>query len=261
MTDVVYGRDLGLAGLPNARDLGGYPTATGNRVRGGVLFRSDAPVSATDDDLAALGALGIRCVIDLRGDAEIERFGLSPWTAPRVHLPVGDVSGTILAAVMMSDGDEPMTAETSERMMTDMYRSFVADDVSRAQFAEALRLIADPDGLPLLFHCAAGKDRTGWLSAIVLTALGVDEETVFADYLLTNERFGTGRGAVTRDVLLTALGEMIPDIGPIIPLMEARSGYLAAAFDEVSARYGTFEAFLDDGLGADVAGLRANLLP
>ncbi len=261
MTDVVYGRDLGLAGLPNARDLGGYPTLTGERVRAGVLFRSDAPVTATDDDLAVLGALGIRRVIDLRGDAEIERFGLSRWTAPRVHLPIGDVSGTIIAAVLMSDGDEPVTAETSERMMTDMYRSFVADDASRAQFAEALRLIAGPDDVPLFFHCAAGKDRTGWLSAIVLTALGVDEDTVFADYLLTNERFNTGRGAVTRDVLLAALSDVIPDLDPIMPLMEARSGYLSAAFDEVKSMYGTFDAFLDLGLNADGAGLRTNLLP
>jgi protein-tyrosine phosphatase len=259
VADVVYGRDLGLAGLPNARDLGGYRTVSGDRIRHGLLFRSDDPVTATDEDLTILGALGIRNVIDLRGDAEIARSGLATWAAPRVHLPIGDVSGAILAATITNNGGETMTAEISERMMTDMYRSFVVDDVYRSQFADAMALIAAPDGLPLLFHCTAGKDRTGWLSAIVLTALGVDEESVVADYLLTNDRFTTGRGATIRERRLMAVRDKIPDIGPILPLLEARPGYLEAAFAGVSEKFGTFDGYLDD-MGVDIPSLRANLL-
>jgi len=260
VTDAILGRDLGLAGLPNARDLGGYTTADGRDIRYGRLLRADAPIRATDEDLVILNGLGATRMIDMRGEGEIERFGLAEWDVPRVHLPIGgDVTSIILERLAAPDGAS-LTTEGTERLMIDMYREFVADDVSRGQFAAALRLIAAADGVPLLFHCTAGKDRTGWLAAIVLTALGVDRATVVADYLLTNDRFTTGRGAAGRARLLEAMSGVVPDIGVLMPLLEARSSYLDAAFDEVEMRYGTFEAFLRDGLDADVDGLRTNLL-
>jgi protein-tyrosine phosphatase len=260
VTDAIFGRDLGLAGLPNARDLGGYTTANGREIRYGRLLRADAPIRATEEDLVILNALGATRMIDMRGDIEVERFGLGEWDIPRVHLPVGgDVMSIIMERLAGPDAGS-MTAEISEQMMVDMYRDFVAEDASRGQFAAALKLIAAPDGLPLLFHCTAGKDRTGWLAALVLTALGVDRDTVIADYLLTNERFTTGRGAAGRDRLLAAMGGLVSDVSVLMPLFDARSDYLEAAFDEAETRYGTFEAFLRDGLDADVDRLRTNLL-
>ncbi len=251
------GRDLGLAGLPNARDLGGYRTSTGDVIRHGVLFRADAPVKATDDDLAILDALGIVTVVDLRGATEAENFGVGTWPVPRVHLPVSDVTTGILADLT---GGNVVEAGASERTMIGMYRDFVASAEPRRQFAAAVALIAAPGGVPLLFHCTAGKDRTGWLAAIVLTALGVDRDTVTADYLLTNERFTTGRGAVGRARLLASMAGFVDDIDLLTPLIDARASYLDAAFDEAESCYGSIGAFLRDGLDADVAGLRANLL-
>jgi protein-tyrosine phosphatase len=253
------GRDLGLVGLPNGRDLGGYRTETGAIVRYGVLLRADAPIGATDEDLRALDRLGVRRVIDMRGDGEIAHFGLSAWTAPRTHLPISDVVAALLAQ-QVKPGAEPLPPGSAQTTMRGMYRDFVADPDSRAQFATALRTIADPDGVPLLFHCTAGKDRTGWLAALVLAALGVDRATITADYLLTNERFATGRGAAGRARLLASLGELGVDVVAVLPLLEARTDYLDAAFAEVDARYGDMPAFLRVGLDADVDALRANLL-
>ncbi|WP_020522672.1 tyrosine-protein phosphatase [Catelliglobosispora koreensis] len=247
-------RDLGLAGLPNARDLGGYRTVDGREVRQGVLFRADAPVRATEDDLKSLAALNCMQVIDLRGAQEIEMFGMVTWGVPREHLPVSDAAQEIVGLIRESS----VHAAEAERLMISMYRGFVSQEPARAQFAIALHRITTNS--PLLFHCTAGKDRTGWLSAIVLTALGVDRETVMADYLLTNERFTTGRGAVGRGHLLKALSELVADVNDVLPVLDARPAYLQAAFDEVDACYGTFEDFLKQGLNTDVDRMREVLL-
>ncbi|HEY1486569.1 MAG TPA: tyrosine-protein phosphatase, partial [Micromonosporaceae bacterium] len=212
-----------------------------------------------DEDLRTLDRLGIRRVIDMRGDGEIAYFGLSAWSTPRTHLPISDVVAGLLAR-QVKPGAEPLPAGSAETTMRDMYRDFVADPDSRGQFATALRMIADPDGVPLLFHCTAGKDRTGWLAALVLAALGVDRATITADYLLTNERFTTGRGAAGRARLLASLGELGVDVVAVLPLLEARTDYLDAAYDEVNARYGSMPTFLRDGLDVDVDALRVHLL-
>ncbi len=224
---VIAGRDLGLTGLPNARDLGGYPAADGRAVRAGLLLRSEALTNATPEDVTALQACGIETVIDLRGDSEVTTFGEGPWPGRREHVPTADLTQAVFSRMMSAGPDgEPLAEE----------------------------------GTPILFHCTAGKDRTGWLTAILLTALGADRETVYADYLLTNERAAEGRGAEARAKLLAILRQMVGDRQPIGPLIDVRREYLQAAFDEVETKYGSFDAYLRDGLGADVDRLRAALL-
>jgi protein-tyrosine phosphatase len=253
-----FGRDLGLAGLPNARDLGGHRTSTGAVLRSGVLFRADAPAKATGTDLSALRALGVVQVIDLRGASEIEAFGIGTWGAPRIHLPVSDTGRGILA--QLAAAGDFADASTARRMMTESYRQFVSDRQACDRFGTAVRLIAAPGGVPALFHCTAGKDRTGWLAAIILTALGVDRKAVTADYMMSNIRFTTGRGAAGRQELLTSLHTFVSDVRLVTPVLNADPSYLSAAFDEAQRIYGSFDAFLHEGLRLDVTQLRRNLL-
>jgi protein-tyrosine phosphatase len=143
-------------------------------------------------------------------------------------------------------------------MMADLYRTFVHGAKQQAAFAQALRMIADPGQLPLLFHCSAGKDRTGWLSAVLLTVLGVDRDVIMADYLRTNE-------ASTRlhQVVVGLLEGKVDDPEVILPMVQARAAYLEAAYAEADRRYGGLAGYLRDGLGVDddlVAALRTNLL-
>ena len=126
--------------------------------------------------------------------------------------------------------------------MTQLYRWFASAPVPRQIFADALRLIASPDALPLLFHCTAGKDRTGWTAAVLLPLLGVDRATVTGDYLLSNRY----RDARADD-----------------PLNGVQRSWLDAAFDQVDRTYGSFSAYVRDGLRLDdreIAALRARLL-
>ena len=257
------GRDLELVGLPNARDLGGYPAADGLAVREGLLLRAEALTNATPEDVAALVELGVEVVVDLRGDSEIVAFGEGPWAGKRTHLPTADLTQAIFTRMIKAGPEgEVLADEEVVEVMLAMYRQFVADAPSRAAFASALALITEQaaQGTPILFHCTAGKDRTGWLSAIVLTALGADRETVIADYLLTNARAAEGRGAESRAKLLALLRELVGERQPIAPLLDVRREYLSAAFDEAETRYGSMDGFLRDGLGADVERLRAALV-
>ncbi|WP_019630104.1 tyrosine-protein phosphatase [Actinomadura atramentaria] len=241
----------------NVRDLGGirFP---GGATAPGRLLRGDALNGLTDADAERLAPL--RTVVDFRTANEIETNGADrlPPGAEHVHLPVG--GGDLKAFYdIVAEGDPERQRATfggdrTERFMLAANRNFVAVDDERASFAEALRLVADAGRLPLLFHCTAGKDRTGWMAAIVLTILGVPRETIMADYLRSNHYHQRGRAKLL--AFLRDTGQMKePEL--LLPLLEQRPAYLEAAFAEADARYGSFAGFLADGLGADEALLAA----
>jgi protein-tyrosine phosphatase len=248
---------LGLERAANARDLGGLPTADGRVVRRGLVYRADALSRLSDADLIRLGGLGLACVVDFRHQVEITSGGpdLLPATPPGrlVSLPLfdpeHDVFLTVSAVLTGRAGADDLARFTDgggDLAMRDIYRWFVSSPLGREGFATTLRLIAEPSGLPLMFHCTAGKDRTGWMSAVLLTALGVDRATVTADYLRTNDLMVPQATAE----LLTQRGR-VPDARGILPLLEARADYLDAAFAEADRLHGSFDGYLRDGLGLD----------
>ncbi|MGW9195029.1 tyrosine-protein phosphatase [Micromonospora chersina] len=261
-------RDWELVGAPNARDLGGLPTTDGRRVRAGRLIRTAALGRLADEDLPVLGKLAPACVVDLRHGTE---QAVAPPDRlvgePRVvHLPVYDAAHpvfTYVSAVLLGhdlDAYEELAREGMPGAMAAIYRWFVTGESARAGFGAAVRLAADAGSLPLLFHCSAGKDRTGWLSVVLLTALGVEEPAIRADYLRHNELTES-----LREVLLAAMTRSRPDLDPAVarPLLEVRPEYLDAAYEEVRRVHGSFDAYLRDGLGVTDgtrAALRANLL-
>ncbi|MFF4342749.1 tyrosine-protein phosphatase [Kitasatospora sp. NPDC001540] len=261
----VTARSLGLAAAVNARDLGGYRTADGRTVRAGALLRAEALSRLGEDDRALLGALGLRHVVDLRSLDEVRHLGadlvpglpaavLPPDAAATLSVPALDGLGPTLHHLPVFSADFDLYVELRRALgsgdptavhaalgdgrgaalMTAMYRWFVTDPVARSRFGAVLRLIAEADGAPVLFHCTAGKDRTGWTAALLLTALGVDREGVRADYLLTNERAAA----------------LIARVDPLMqPLARAEEAYLDAAFEEVALGWTGFEHFWQDGLG------------
>jgi protein-tyrosine phosphatase len=147
------------------------------------------------------------------------------------------------AAIAAGKGVELLTAAN---------RDFVALGSARQAYAALLGELAEPDTAPLLYHCTAGKDRTGWATAVILTLLGVPRDTVMADYLESNH-FLERKNAQT----LSALAQSGSAIDPasLTPVLTVRAAYLEAAFDEVEMRYGSFEAYLRNGLKFNGHGL------
>ena len=243
--------------------------AAGRRVRAGALIRTGALGRLTDDDLPVLAKLGLACVVDLRDSSEIavapaDRLAGDPRV---VHLPVHDPEHpvfTYVSAVLLGHDLEAyrgLALDGTPAAMAAIYRWFVTDPSARAGFAAAVRLAADPANLPLLFHCTAGKDRTGWLSVILLTALGVDEcgdpGRLPADQRADREPAG---------------GDPAGDGGPAPGAgRRSRSGRCCRsarstwtpAYAQVESSYGTFDGYLTDGLGLTpetLTALRTHLL-
>jgi len=257
---------LGLAGAPNVRDLGGLATADGRTVKPGLVFRASALGRLTDADVAVLGRLGLTDLLDLRHGSEIEHAPadrLPPGPAV-AHIPIYDPTHpvfTYVSAVLLGhelDAYASLVVEGTPNAMREVYRWFVASPAARSAFGTALRRIASARG-PLLYHCSAGKDRTGWLSALLLGALGADRDTILADYLLTNE---VTAGEVAKSIgrLETRRG-VPPEL--VRPVLSATPDYLDAAYRQVEQLYGTLDGYLRDGLGLtgeDLDALRIRLL-
>jgi len=257
-----------LTGAPNARDLGGLVGVDGRPVRRGMLIRASGLGRLVDDDLHTLGTLRVACVIDLRSAGEIEVAPPDRLVGePRVlHIPVHDPEHpvfTYVSAVMLGhdlSAYEALAREGTTGAMEAIYRWFVAGPRARESFSRAVHAIAEPDHLPVLYHCSAGKDRTGWLTAILLTALGVDRDAIRADYLRTNELADGVNDAILGAMLVRRPGL---DLAAVRPVLEARAAYLDAAYDEVDRLFGGMDGYLRDGLGvnaATVTALRDRLL-
>ncbi|MDM4719889.1 tyrosine-protein phosphatase [Micromonospora sp. WMMA1363] len=261
-------RDWQLVGAPNARDLGGLVGVDGRRVRPGVLLRTPALGRLTDEDLPVLAKLGPACVVDLRDSSEqaVAPPDRLPEEPRVVHLPVYDAAHpvfTYVSAVLLGHdlgAYAELAGQGTPAAMAAIYRWFVTGESARVGFGTAVRLAARAENLPLLYHCSAGKDRTGWLTVVLLHALGVDEAAIRADYLANNPLTDS-----LREVIVTAMRRRQPerDVDAVRPVLEVRGEYLDAAYDEVRRVHGSFEAYLRDGLGLDeevVTGLRTRLL-
>ncbi len=171
-------RRISLEGCVNFRDLGGYPTADGRTVKWRRLFRSDSPSSLTEADVLTItGSLGVLSVVDLRSNAGTnDGRGLLASSAIGYHqFPLLQRRGFL----------PPTSGEEVEKRLTDMYQWVLFN--AGTLVAQAFTTLAQQVNQPTLFHCSAGKDRTGLLSATILEVLGVSREDIVADYLMTND--------------------------------------------------------------------------
>ncbi|MBB5918110.1 protein-tyrosine phosphatase [Nocardia transvalensis] len=254
-----------LQGAVNVRDIGGYRTYDGKTVKAGKAIRADSLEKLTDADVRKLGSLNLRSAVDLRTPGEVQFSGPDklPGGVTSVARPVDD-TGLFLQMMQVIQSKDPQQQEEllgnggAERIMQNVYRSFLTDD-SRAKFGQTVKDLA-AGGKPLLYHCTSGKDRTGWLTYVVLRAVGVPEATARQDYLLSN-RYRAAADAKLREQVKQAGLMQNPDL--LIPLQEVRSEYLDTSVREVEETYGDFGKFLTQGLGVDpgtLVALRKNLV-
>ncbi len=219
MPQAAIDRLIPLHNVHNFRDLGGYETADGRHTRWRTLFRADSLSHVAGDDLAAVRALGLRSVIDLRMADESEKWGRFPVA----DCPV-DYHHLSLMDVMWDPEEAPLAAGGPEvaAFLHSCYMDML--DTGGANLGFAVRVMARPGALPAVFHCAAGKDRTGMLAALVLSALGVADDVVVADYALSGSALGR---------LFTWAEQNRPEV--LASLREAPAAHLAAEPDAMAA--------------------------
>ena len=246
----------------NFRDFGGYPVAGGGEVRTGKLFRAAHLNRVSDSELSDIADLGIDLVVDLRYRPERERQPNRFWDGgPRHHFEFMPADGSPEHKVAPHEAfieNDLNVAEDARRYMQRSYSLRPDDAGFRALFAKTLHHMAESAGEGgdnILIHCAAGKDRTGTLAALILFALGVERDVIVEDFMLTME-------AVDIEAMLEPASQMISEragrpISPdaIRPMFGVEAGYLEAAFDTM----GEPVAYLRDALGvgeAETAALR-----
>ena len=227
-----------LAGAPNFRDLAGQPAYRGlhgRRLRQGRVYRSDHLGQLQPADLQRLQetlGVGVR-VVDLRG---VQERASAPCAIPGARVLSVPIEPTIVQKLtdLLAAGHELTTGETVA-LMQDTYRGFVRGNTLR--FAELFSHVLEGDPSPIVFHCTAGKDRTGFAAALLLRALGVPHDVVLEDYLLTNERL-QARAHTTA---------VPPQVAHV--LHQVQPEFLDAAFDAVAQDHGDLETYFRAGLG------------
>ena len=226
-------RSLSLTGATNFRDLGGYAGLDGRMLRWRRLFRSDHLAALTPQDLATLSGLAVTRAFDFRGVAERAAV---PYDLPGVVSHSLAIEPTVLLRMkQLLEAGQPLTAQDTVGLMQETYRAFVHDNSPR--FAELFGHLLESDA-PLVFHCTAGKDRTGFAAALILLALGVPGPVVMQDYLLTNELFQMPHsqpGLASKEVLEVLWG--------------VQAGFLESALQVVEADYGGMPMYLEKTLG------------
>ncbi|KAK7195712.1 Tyrosine phosphatase family protein [Novymonas esmeraldas] len=252
-------RVLELPGTTNFRDLGGYATASGRRVREGVVFRSDSlhnvPASAAEEVL--VGRLRLSHTFDFRSPEEVLH---KPYAFAGVEHVLAPIGGSMLEKLRGPAAE--VTPEYTRQLIHATYRHRI--DHYGHQLARVLHFLAGPDfcagGQPqraIVFHCTAGKDRTGLMAAVLLHLLGVPRAVILEDYMLTRALL---RRPAESNAYYDDMGISSEAMGILWGIDAA---YLDAALDYIAQRHGGIDAYVRDALRVDdgvVERLRARLL-
>ena len=227
-------RLLPVEGAYNVRDLGGYTATENKTVKWGKVIRSGDLNLLTENDLVYMAALPLKTFIDFRDYVEVAQAQDQRPASLINYYNFPIETGNI---VEISDFTK-ITEETAPKLLVEGYKRIVKNNQS--VFRQFFEVLQNSETTPLLFHCSAGKDRTGLGAALFLASLGVDRELIIEDYLLSN------------DYLEDKYAEMIAAYPVIKPVMEVRREYIEAAFETIDNEYGGMDNYLTNYLGVDI---------
>lgn len=241
-------RMVKLEGAINFRDIGGYKTSSGKIVKSGILYRSADLSKLTENDLKKIESIKIKYDFDFRGPYEVKSApDKIPADVIRIALPAG--SETV--------GDSTYMKEMSKRLKDESFILSFYNNIS--PFGDRYKPVFDSllsfkANQALVFHCTAGKDRTGIAAALILYALGVDEETIINDYEATNY-YRKDENAKTINQMKRFYGM---DDKTATSLMAAKREYIQSTFDTIKSQYGTIDQYLEKVM--DLNGKKIRLL-
>lgn len=251
------GTSLGIASLPNLRDIGGYKTKDSVPIRKALLYRSSQLSRISSADMQKITALKLKNDFDLRTVREREaKPDELPSAVRNVSLDMlADASEEAWVKLddLLRDPKRVSkvtgggTAE-AELVMKQIYCDFVMLPSARTSLKQLYTSLTQPEHTPALVHCSSGKDRTGWAIAALLTLLDVPKETIIKDFLRSND-YILPMHKKTMDDFVKAGGES----GIPMAILGVKAIYLDAAFNEVQKNYGTIERYFSEGLGIDAA--------
>jgi len=230
----------------NFRDLGGIPTTDGRVVKWGKIYRSGKLSKLSKKDLNYFNTLGINTIVDFRDDTEVvkdkTRFPTNR-EVNRIRTPIGDRSGNMQAELRKQIKSANQDDFDSEKFVADVMRQFI--DSFAYQYQPFLEIVAESKNAPVLYHCSAGKDRTGLGTALILGMLGVEKDVIFGDFMMSNYYRNKDINKTLRKTSLIAKQRITQ------PLVEVKESYIITAFDAIDKKYGSMEAFFKNEYGFD----------
>lgn len=235
---------------PNFRDLGGIPTLDGHKLKSGIIYRSGDLHSISDEDILILEKLELALIIDLRARREIEKRPDKRISTVKeiIHIPIHDTARDAAEKYF-----ENTDATALEILLIGDYRRMINDHID--EFRKFFHVLSSTDHFPLVFHCTAGKDRTGLATVFLLFALGVGFSDIWKDYLDTNRY-----ALATTDKIIRKVSKNGKNGEILRPLLEVRETYLNAALEQIEMSYGNLEIFLRNALHVDFSLLRLRFL-
>lgn len=236
-------RRLTFAGVQNFRDLGGLPARDGRHVKWGLFYRSGSLYSLQDNDHTYFKTLGIRSVVDFRTPYEVKE---EPDNLPKdTGLQYANVSIQNDEDVSNIKDDllnGKLTAASAHLLLVKANQDFAGPFANR--YVPFLQTLSDQSRLPMVYHCTAGKDRAGFATFLVLSCLGVQEETILNDYLMTNYYSQEANQKILNKAGLGSVFMRNLDPEAMVPLLEAKHEYLQEAISTIHQRYGSIDSFL-----------------
>lgn len=233
-------RHLPMAGGYNFRDLGGFRTKDGKYTQWGKIFRSDDLNHLTDEDLNYLASIPLVTIVDFRSPQEITEAPDKNPSSLKNNVQLSIAPGNLSDANQLA----AMPELEMEQFMMDLNELLVTDSVAIDAYKQMFAMLQSETDIPLMYHCSAGKDRTGMGTALIFYALGVDEETIIQDYLASNYYLGD------------KYAPMKAKYPNLAPLLEVRSNYLQAGLNKIKEEYGSIDAFLTDVLKVDIVKMK-----
>lgn len=230
----------------NFRDLGGYLSDDGRYTRWGKIYRTDKLSSLSEQDQRYLMRLGVKRIVDFRSDEERDTapHSLHPDSQTRIDpLPI-DVEAAQIDRVTARLQEQNVSAEDMVEFLMSANRAMVTHFTDT--YRHWIHSLLSADHYPQLFHCTAGKDRTGLAAALLLRVLGVSQDTVMEDYLATNHYTAARIDEIIRQI--QEMGVFQVDEPVIRTLFHVQPQYINAAFDVIAERYGDLDGYFQDGL-------------
>ena len=243
---ILSDRHLPMTGGYNFRDLGGYRNKDGKYVKWGKIFRSDDLHNLTDADLAYLASIPLVSIVDFRSQEEISQAADLDPSSVKHNYKYSITPGDLMQAVQADMKN--ITEMKADTLMMGMNVLLVSDSACIQEYRKFFDLLQNDENVPLMFHCSAGKDRTGMGAALVLSALGVDEETILKDYLLSNKYLANKYAAYKAQY------------PALSPLFEVKPEFLTAGLDRIKQDHGSVENYLTKVLHVDIDKMREKYL-